>query len=66
MTINEALSNLHAVNVLIDAHVKGLEFDGRPVDLIKVSDLLMKSRRVLESVRTPDWYRQMPLDNGGA
>jgi hypothetical protein len=51
MTINEALSNLHAVNVLIDAYRKDLYWDGRKVDLEKVSTLLYESRKILENIR---------------
>jgi hypothetical protein len=54
MTINEALSNLHVVNVLIDAYRKDLDWDGRKVDLEKVSNLLMESRKTLEAIRVID------------
>jgi hypothetical protein len=54
MTINEALSNLHAVNVLIDAYHMGLEWESRKVDLTKVSTLLMETRKTLEKVREKD------------
>lgn len=49
--LNDALSQLHAVNVAIDAYVKGVKINGSLIDLVKVSNQLMKARKTLESVR---------------
>ena len=52
--IDEALSKLHGINVCIDAYINGLDWDGRKIDLTKVSNQLMKVRKELEQIRVRD------------
>lgn len=52
--IDEALSKLHGINVCIDAYINGLDWDGRKIDLTKVSNQLMKVRKGLEQIRVRD------------